>query len=148
MEDLDNTGWSWFIDWLLSPYDGENNGGGKDPHLLPHDHHELVALIAPRALILLPGDPGNAHLGAHSAYSSFMAAREVWTAMGIEDRAGIVVHDQGGAHCSASSSQSSAVSAFVTKFLKDGDANTNIVEPKGADYDWESYVDWDTPTIQ
>jgi hypothetical protein len=146
VEDLDNTGWSWFIDWLLDPYIA-SGGGGKNPHLLPHDHHELVALIAPRALILLPGDPGNTHLAAHSAYCSFMAAREVWKAMGIEDRAGLVVHTNGGSHCSASSAQKSAVNKFVNRFLKDGNDNTNIVEPGGANYDWEQYVDWDTPTI-
>lgn len=146
VEDLDNTGWSWFIDWLLEPYIS-SGGGGKKPHLLPHDHHELVALIAPRALILLPGSPGNSHLAAHSAYCSFMAAREVWKAMGIEDRAGIVVHDNGGAHCSASSAQKSATNKFVNRFLKDGNDNTNIVEPGGATYDWKQYVNWDTPTI-
>ena len=146
VEDLDNTGWSWFIDWLLDPYIA-SGGGGKNPHLLPHDHHELVALIAPRALILLPGDPGNTHLAPHSAYCSFMAAREVWKAMGIEDRAGMVVHNNGGAHCSASSAQKSATDKFVNRFLKDGSDNTNIVEPGGATYDWEQYVDWDTPTI-
>jgi hypothetical protein len=146
VEDIDNTGWSWFIDWLLEPYIA-SGGGGKKPHQLPHDHHELVALIAPRALILLPGDPGNTHLAAHSAYCSFMAARQVWKAMGIEDRAGLVVHSNGGAHCSASSAQKSAVDKFVSRFLKDGKDNTNIVEPGGATYDWEQYVDWETPTI-
>lgn len=147
VEDLDNTGWSWFIDWLLDPYIA-SGGGGKNPHLLPHDHHELVALIAPRALILLPGDPNNTHLAAHSAYCSFMAARQVWKAMGIEDRAGIVVHSNGGQHCSApSTGQTAAVNKFVNRFLKGGNDNTNIVEPGGANYDWEQYVDWDTPTI-
>lgn len=146
VEDIDNTGWSWFIDWLLEPYIA-SGGGGKKPHLLPHDHHELVALIAPRALILLPGDPGNTHLAPHSAYCSFMAARQVWKAMGIEDRAGLVVHSNGGAHCSASSAQKAAVDKFVNRFLKDGNDKTDIVQPGGATYDWEQYVDWETPTI-
>lgn len=143
VEDIDNTGWSWFIDWLLDPYIA-NGGGGKKPHLLPHDHHELVALIAPRALILLPGN-STSHLAAPSAYCSFMAARKVWKAMGIEDRAGMVTHS--GTHCSASSAQQAAVNKFVNRFLKDGNDDTNIVDPAGVTYDWEQYVDWDTPTI-
>ena len=143
LEDLDNTGWSWFIDWLLDPYIA-SGGGGKNPHLLPHDHHELVALIAPRALILLPGN-STSHLCAPSAYASFMAAREVWKAMGIEDRAGLVTHS--GAHCQASGAQQAAADKFVNRFLKDGNDNTDIVDAGGATYDWEQYVDWDTPTI-
>ncbi|MBN2194164.1 MAG: hypothetical protein JW751_15210, partial [Polyangiaceae bacterium] len=145
VEDIDNTGWSWFLDWLLDPYVA-SGGGGKNPHLLPHDHHELVALIAPRALILLPGNPGNTHLAPHSAYASFKAAKRVWTALGVEDHAGVVGHDQGGAHCSASSSQSQAVNAFVTRFLKDGGGDTTF--DKGVDYNGDSYVDWETPTLQ
>lgn len=145
VEDLDNTGWSWFIDWLVEPYI-ESGGGGKNPHLLPHDHHELVALIAPRALILLPGDPGNTHLAPHSAYASFQAAKQVWKALGVEDHAGVVGHNQGGAHCQASQSQSQATNAFVDRFLKDGSSATQF--NSGVDYNWESYVDWDTPTLQ
>lgn len=145
VEDLDNTGWSWFLDWLLDPYK-EGGGGGKDPHQLPHDHHELLALIAPRAVIDLPGDPGNAHLAAHSDVSSFKAAKQVWKAFGLEDNAGVVAHDQGGAHCSASSSQKEATNAFVDKFLKGGSGATKY--EKGADYNWESYVDWETPTLK
>jgi hypothetical protein len=143
VEDIDNTGWSWFIDWLLDPYVA-SGGGGKKPHLLPHDHHELVALIAPRALILLPGN-STSHLAAPSAYASFMAARQVWKAMGIEDRAGLVTNN--GTHCSPSSAQTAAANKFVNRFLKDGNDNTNIVDPAGATYDWEKYVDWTTPTI-
>jgi hypothetical protein len=143
VEDLDNTGWSWFIDWLLDPY-VEAGGGGKKPHLLPHDHHELLALIAPRAVIVLPGN-STSHLAAPSAYASFMAARQVWKAMGIEDRAGLVTHS--GSHCSAPSAQTAAVNKFVNRFLNGGNDNTNIVDPAGVTYDWEQYVDWSTPTI-
>jgi hypothetical protein len=143
VEDLDNTGWSWFIDWLLDPYVAAG-GGGKKPHLLPHDHHELVALIAPRALILLPGN-STSHLAAPSGYASFMAARQVWKAMGIEDRAGLVTNN--GSHCTPSSAQTAAVNKFVNRFLNGGNDNTNIVDPAGATYDWQKCVDWSTPTI-
>ena len=145
VEDLDNTGWSWFLDWLLDPYVA-SGGGGKKPHQLPHDHHELLALIAPRAVINLPGDPGNSHLAPQSDYASFKAAKEVWKALGLEDNAGVVGHDQGGAHCSASSSQKEAVNAFVNKFLKGGSGATKY--DKGSDYNGQSYVDWETPKIQ
>ena len=102
--------------------------------------------MAPRAFILLPGDPtNNPWLGASSAYMSFMAAREVWKAMGAEDRAGIDVHDPGGAHCSASTRQRATAQAFVDRFLLDKDVNTDIVN--GLDEDWQSMVDWETPSL-
>lgn len=137
VESIGDTNWGWFKDSLA--------GGDVEAHLLPHDHHELIALIAPRAFILLPGDPDNAWLGAHSAYVSFMAAKEVWKAMGVEDRAGIVVHNRGGAHCSASSGQTQGAQAFVDKFLRGQEANTNI--ENGLNDNWQAVVDWDSPTI-
>jgi hypothetical protein len=136
VESIDDTNWGWFMDSLINT---------REPHKLPHDHHELIALVAPRAFIVLPGDPGNAWLGANSAYRSFMAARQVWQAMGIPDNAGLVTHDRGGAHCSASSAQRQAAQAFVDRFLLGSSANTDIVQ--GTNDDWESVVDWETPTL-
>lgn len=136
VESIDDTNWAWFKDSLLN---------SREPHLLPHDHHELIALVAPRPFLVLPGDPGNAWLGAESAYVSFMAAREVWTAMGVADHAGLVVHDRGGAHCSASGAQRQAAQAFADRFLLGQSTNTDIVS--GFDTDWRSVVDWETPSI-
>lgn len=136
VESIDDTNWAWFKDSLLN---------SRTPHQLPHDHHELIALIAPRAFVTLSGDPGNAWLGAHSEYVSFMAAKEVWKAMGVEDRAGIEVHSQGGAHCQASNGQKQAAQAFVNRFLVGQDANTSIVN--GVNADWQAMIDWETPVL-
>ena len=136
VESIDDTNWGWFMDSLLE---------SRQPHLLPHDHHELMALVAPRALVVLPGDPENDWLAAHSAYVSFMAAREVWQAMGIADRAGIDVHNPGGLHCSASPRQAATVQAFVDRFLRDQPANTNIIH--GLTDDWGAAIDWTTQPV-
>jgi hypothetical protein len=105
-----------------------------------------LALIAPRAVIDLPGDPGNSHLAPQSDYASFQAAKQVWKAFGLDDYAGVVGHDNGGVHCTPSSSQKDAVNAFVNRFLKGGTGSTKY--DKGSDYNWKTYVDWDTPTLQ
>lgn len=136
VESIDDTNWAWFKDSLLN---------SREPHKLPHDHHELIALIAPRAVVSLSGDPGNAWLGAQSEYISFMAAQQVWKAMGVQDHAGLQVHSQGGQHCSASNDQKTAAQAFVNRFLLGQSVDTNIV--RGTGDDWESMVDWTAPTL-
>ena len=118
IEKIDNTNYSWFMQSLKS----------QDPYKLPHDHHELIAMIAPRAVIAL-GNPGYEWLGDESGYKSMMAATEVWKAMGVEDRIGFDFTG-GHEHCQAASSQTKSVTAFVDKFLRNKDA-----------------IDWETPSL-
>jgi len=140
IEKIDNTNYSWFMQSLQR----------QDPYKLPHDHHELIAMIAPRAVIAL-GNPGYEWLGDESGYKSMMAATEVWKAMGIEDRIGFDFTG-GHEHCQAASSQTKSVTAFVDKFLRNKDANTDIhVKPtngKGFKIDnYGDWIDWETPNI-
>ena len=141
IEKIDNTNYSWFMQSLKS----------QNPYKLPHDHHELIAMIAPRAVIAL-GNPGYEWLGDESGYKSMMAATEVWKAMGIEDRIGFDFTG-GHEHCQAASSQTKSVTAFVDKFLRNKEANTDIhVKPtngKGFKIDnYADWIDWETPTIK
>ena len=140
IEKIDNTNYSWFMQSLQR----------QDPYKLPHDHHELIAMIAPRAVIAL-GNPGYEWLGDESGYKSMMAATEVWKAMGIEDRIGFDFTG-GHEHCQAASSQTKSVTAFVDKFLRNKDANTDIhVKPtngKGFKIDnYGDWIDWETPNL-
>ena len=52
---------------------------------LPYDHHELMAMIAPRAL-LVTGNTDFFWLSNPSCYVSARAAHEVWKQFGIGDR--------------------------------------------------------------
>ena len=140
IEKIDNTNYSWFMQSLQR----------QAPYKLPHDHHELIAMIAPRAVIAL-GNPGYEWLGDESGYKSMMAATEVWKAMGIEDRIGFDFTG-GHEHCQAASSQTKSVTAFVDKFLRNKDANTDIhVKPtngKGFKIDnYGDWIDWETPDL-
>jgi uncharacterized repeat protein (TIGR02543 family) len=114
IEKIDNTNYSWFLPSMKS----------LNPDRLPHDHHQLLALIAPRPVIVL-GNPTQIWLGDESGYRSAIAARKVWEAFGAADRFGFDFAG-GHNHCAASSTQSANVTAFVNKFLKDQTANTNI----------------------
>jgi hypothetical protein len=138
IEKIDNTNFSWFLQSMRD----------LDPYSLPHDHHELIAMIAPRAVIAL-GNPGYEWLGDESGYKSVMAAKEVFKALGVESNIGYDFTGNHG-HCQAPSTQQQSVTAFVNKFLKGQDANTAIeIEPQsnGFDLNWESVVDWETPVL-
>ncbi len=139
IEKIDNTNFSWFLQSMKN----------LDPYSLPHDHHELIAMIAPRAVIAL-GNPGYEWLGDESGYKSVMAAKQVFKALGVEGNIGFDFTGNHG-HCQAPSTQQQSVTAFVNKFLKGQDADTNIAIPpqaSGFDLNWESVVDWETPVLQ
>jgi hypothetical protein len=139
VEKIDNTNYAWFMSSMKS----------QDPYSLPHDHHELIAMVAPRALIAL-GNPEYEWLGDESGYRSIMAAKEVWKALGIEDRLGFDFTGNH-AHCSAAPSQTSSVKTFVDRFLKGGTGTTNIaIKPSSSkfDLDYTKVIDWTTPSLQ
>lgn len=108
VEGISNTNYDWFLHRLFEKFNGTSD-------LLPHDHHELIAMIAPRAFISI-SNPDITFSGDESGYISIKAAEEVWKAMGVEDRFGYVF--EGGENaCSASPHASEAVKMFIDKFL-------------------------------
>jgi hypothetical protein len=139
VEKIDNTNFAWFMSSMKS----------LDPYKLPHDHHELIAMAAPRAIIAL-GNPEYEWLGDESGYKSVMAAVEVFKAMGVPDHIG---YDFTGnhSHCSAPATQVASVKTFVDRFLKGGTGATNIaIKPNNSvfDLDYTKVIDWTTPTLQ
>jgi hypothetical protein len=120
-----------------------------DPYSLPHDHHELIAMVAPRAVIAL-GNPGYDWLGDESGYKSVMAANEVFKAMGVPNNIGYDFTG-GHSHCGAPATQIASVKAFVDRFLKGGTTNPNIaIKPSASNFDlnFAAAIDWTTPTLQ
>lgn len=94
---------------------------------LPYDHHELMAMIAPRALLVL-GNPDYEWLADESGYVSCRAAHAVWETFGIGDRFGFSIVG-GHPHCRLPESQRPEVEAFVDKFmLGKTDANTRVTK--------------------
>ncbi len=119
VEKISNTNYSWFMPKLKELFDGK-------VEKLPYDHHELLAMIAPRALLVL-GNDGWTWMADESGYVASMAAMEVWKFLGVEDRFGFDFTG-GHNHCQTCSSQSDAVTSFVDKFLRgDEKVNTKIL---------------------
>jgi hypothetical protein len=139
IEKIDNTSGSWFMKSMKM----------LDPYSLPHDHHELIAMIAPRAVVAL-GNQDFEWLGDESGWKSVNVAKEVWKALGAEDRIGFDFTSNHG-HCQAPTSQTASVKAFVDKFLKGQNATTSIaIKPQEGNFQLEfaMNIDWTTPTLQ
>jgi len=118
----------------------------KDAPKLPYDQHELVAMVAPRAILAIE-NTGIDRLGSQAGSVSMRAAKEVYKALGIPDRIGYS-QAQASAHCSFPASvQSPDVQAFVDKFLLNKTANTNVARDS-YNTNLTTWVTWSTPTLQ
>ena len=140
VETLGATNYSWFMPAL------KNNFAGKVDRL-PYDHHELLAMIAPRALLAL-GNDGWVWMADESGYIACMAAREVWKLMGVEDRFGFDFTG-GHMHCEAAASQTDAVTRFVDKFLRSNDdVDTHILTSPYQNVNYQFWMsDWADVTV-
>ncbi|WP_460677345.1 glucuronyl esterase domain-containing protein [Hymenobacter coalescens] len=142
VEKLGATDYRWFRD-DMQQFQGTNVSK------LPHDHHELMAMIAPRAL-LVTGNTDFEWLANPSAYVSARAAHVVWNTFGIGDRFGFYI-DGGHGHCAVPATQTPAVEAFVEKFLLGNTAaNTNITVHPYPQLDYQRWYRWwgtNTPTL-
>lgn len=130
VETLGRTSHLWFMEEMFQFSDAVNR--------LPFDHHELMAMIAPRALLVL-GNPDYEWLADESGFISCKAAKRVWETFGIEDRFGFSIV-AGHGHCVLPDVQRPEVEAFIDKFLLgDETAKTNIeIHP----YSSEKVASW------
>ena len=132
VETLGRTNYAWFLESM-------RQFAGKNVNRLPIDHHELAALIAPRALLVL-GNTDYEWLAEESNYVSCQAARMVWKAFGIEDRMGFSI--QGGhMHCMLPESQYPEVEAFIDKFLL-GKTDVDTFVSKADMFEDVDYLKW------
>lgn len=132
VETLGRTNYAWFLESM-------RQFAGKNVNRLPIDHHELAALIAPRALLVL-GNTDYEWLAEESNYVSCQAARMVWKAFGIEDRMGFSI--QGGhMHCMLPKSQYPEVEAFIDKFLL-GKTDVDTFVTKADMFEDMNYLKW------
>ena len=91
------------------------NFGDTNVSYLPHDHHMLDALVAPRALFV-SGNPDYTWLGNPSCYVTSKAVEQIYTNFGLADRFGYNIVGSH-AHCSTTSTIDSEMGAFINKFL-------------------------------
>lgn len=130
-EKLRATNYSWFLESMAE--------FGECVDRLPIDHHELCALVCPRALLVL-GNPDYEWLADPSGYVSCQVSRTVWDAFGIADRMGFSFQD-GHMHCMLPDEQRPEVEAFVDRFLLGKDVDTQVTNaPMYEDVDWQKWL--------
>jgi hypothetical protein len=115
---------------------------------LPFDQHEVMGLIAPRALLVIE-NTSMEWLGNRSAYVTSLGARPIWTALGAPDAMGFA-QVGGHPHCQLPASQYGHVRNFARRFLLGDDgANTTVLETDGTfDRDTAPWVTWPTPRLR
>jgi hypothetical protein len=95
VEDIDNTDYNWFIN-SMQQFSHDNVS------YLPEDHHELMAMCAPRALFVT-ANPGYIWLSNPSCDVCSRGCQPVYNALGIADRFGFSLVG-GHNHCAFPSS--------------------------------------------
>lgn len=109
VERVGSTSGVWFMESMKSNFSGQN------VQKMPTDHHELAALVAPRALLIF-GNPPYAWLAEESGYVSSQAVKEIYRNMGIADRTGFAI-EGGHDHCSFPSGEEKYLAAYIDRFL-------------------------------
>ena len=135
VEALTHTDRRWFASQLFQ-------FSGNNVYKLPHDHHELMAMVAPRAL-LETGNTNFLWLSNKANYVSARATQQVYETLGIGDRFGFII-DGGHNHCAVPASQVGPIGDFVDKFLLGLDEiQTDVrVHPYGETFDYHRWTAW------
>ena len=134
VENLDHTDHNWFANFMWT-YQGNN------VYKLPHDHHELMAMVAPRAM-LETGNTDYMWLSNQANTISSRATQKIYEALGIGDRFGFYI-DGGHGHCSMPASQAPTVNAWIKKYLFDDTTqNTNTHVTPYTNIDTDRWTAW------
>jgi hypothetical protein len=113
---------------------------------LPFDHHSVMGMVAPRALLVI--DNRIDWLGIDSTFTAGSIANEIWQALGVGDHMGYW-QTTGHTHCAFPDSQRGALEAYVKKFLVGGGTDdTNLLRGDQANADLARWKTWETPTLQ
>ena len=133
VEKTDNTNYTWFMQEMRA-------FSADSVYKLPHDHQELMAMVAPRAL-LVTGNTDYTWLSNRSAYVSARAAQEAYRELGVGERFGFYI-DGGHAHCNVPAVERPVIEAFVDRFLLGLNANTNVEIHPYPDLDFQGWMPW------
>ncbi len=137
VENISNTNYAWFLE-ALRQFQG-------NVARLPYDKHELMAMVAPRAL-LVTGNPDMIWLGDESGYVGSKGAELVYDALGISERFGYSIVG-GHPHCSLHPSQIPDVEAFVDKFLLGLEETNTMVRRAPYSTNLGPWIPWEAPVL-
>jgi hypothetical protein len=138
VETLSATSNAWFKSDFISNF-------GNAVEKLPFDHHELMAIVAPRALFVT-GNDGWQWLADESGTVASEAAQTVYDALGISDRFGY--YNMGGHnHCALTPEKQNHIEAYVDKFLLGDETADTDVAATPYNPDLSPWITWENPTL-
>lgn len=111
---------------------------------LPHDHHELAGLVAPRGLYATENDID--WLGPVSTTGAMKVGRLIYKAAGVPDGMGFSLVG-GHAHCAFPSAQQSELNSFIDKYLLRGSSSTANIEDSNQNVNVADWITWTVPTL-
>lgn len=116
------------------------------PGKLPIDNHQMAAIIAPNALLVV--DNSIAWLGPKAGYGSAIAAKELFNALGVGEA--LTYTSVGGhTHCGLPTTQNHWVASYFKKYLLGQAGETAKIEaPSDYTFDRAKWINWTTPTLQ
>jgi len=140
----ERTNWNFYgLNWLANDFKPFVENATQ----LPIDSHEIVALVAPRGLLVLD-NPHIAQFAAPASYAAVQAGAEVYAALGARNNVSYVSDIVDEKHCATGKPEySEPLARSIAKFLKrDRDESALIrVSPKGIDpRPWRS---WQAPQL-
>jgi hypothetical protein len=133
VEDVDDTDYNWFAGQM-------KQFAGDNVYKLPVDHHELMAMVAPRAL-LETGNTDFYWLSNRSNYISARATQEIYNLLGVADRYGFYI-DGGHQHCATLPAEAPAVAAFVGKFMLHQAVSSDVAVNPYPTLDYKRWTWW------
>ena len=142
----ERTNWNYFgLNWLsdnFAPF-------VENAPQLPIDSHELVAMVAPRGLLVLD-NPHVAQFAASSAHTAVLAGAEVYGALGALGNISYVSDIVSDVHCASGKPEYAApISQSIAKFLKrEGDGPATLRPGATATGNLAEWRDWPTPTLE
>jgi hypothetical protein len=139
VEKIDNTDYNWFMNSM-------KQFSGNNVSRMPEDHHELMAMCAPRALFVT-ANPDYTWLSNPSCDVCSRACQQVYNTLGISDRFGFSIVG-GHMHCAVPTSQIPEIEAFVDKFLLGKDTvNTSNISDSPYNINLSPWITWTNPTL-
>lgn len=133
-EDIQRTNYNWFAGQMRQ-FSADNG------YKLPTDHHELMGMVAPRAL-LVTGNTDFHWLSNKANYITSRATQRIYDTFGIGDRFGFYI-DGGHGHCAIPATQQPAIAAYLDKFLLGNDTvDTKVRVHPYPDTDYQRWTAW------
>lgn len=114
---------------------------------LPIETHELVAMIAPRGLLVLD-NPHQRQMSAPAGHAASMGGLEVYKALGVEGNLSYHSSVSDMAHCSYKNEYTELLAQNIAKFLKhENEEPGQVIVGANGSTNLSTWKDWETPTL-